>query len=190
MMFSQPNRLRNIVSWFAESTNTSSSRTPLGKLIPLSSLICFLWFANLSVVSGADTDEAKKLLRTGEYEACIAMAKQEVTRGVWNELWPRILIEARLATGAYAEAVPEYDAAIEKFSTSIRLRLLGAQVYRMNNQSEKAVSAISVIPELMQRMPWRFTGKDELVPLGEFFLLQGEDPKQVLEICYDRAFEE
>lgn len=149
--------------------------------------IVTVWNCVASLGFSADTEECRKLLRRGEYASAIAIAKPEVDQGVWNELWPRFLLEAYLQTGAYEEAIPVYEGAIQKFSTSIRLRMLGAQVYRMNNQANLADEQLAVIPELIQRMPWRFSGKDELVPLGEFFVLQGEDPKQVLEICYDRA---
>lgn len=139
---------------------------------------------------GGDLAEARTLLRTGEYDACIDMAKEEVERGVWNDGWPRLLLEAYLTTGKYDEALPVYETAIQRYSTNLRLRLLGAEVYRMNNDVIKAKEAVEVIADLLQRMPWRYTGKDELIPLGEYFVSQGEDPKQVLEICYDQALKE
>jgi tetratricopeptide (TPR) repeat protein len=118
------------------------------------------------------------------------MSKVEVERTVWNEGWPRTLLAAYLATGKYDEAVKVYQANIERFSTSIRLRMQGAQAYRMTNNVKQATAQLEVIPELVQRVPWRFNSKTELIALGDYFLSQGEDPKQVLELCYDKAIKE
>ncbi len=150
-------------------------------------LVAWVLVALAGPVRSADTEEAKKLFRSGDYKACIEMAKGEVSRNVWNEFWPKILIECYLATGAYESALTEYEAAVQRFQSSIRLRMLGHQAYRMNNQAEKGAQQLGRILELLQTSPARFAGRDDLVALGEYFLLQGEDPKQVLEICYDRA---
>ena len=118
------------------------------------------------------------------------LAKMEVERTVWNEGWPRLLMSSYLATGQYESAVKVYESNIERFTTSIRLRMLGAQAYRFTNNQKLAKAQLDLIPELVQRVPWRFNSKTELVALGDFFLTQGEDPKQVLEICYDKAIKE
>ncbi len=138
----------------------------------------------------ADLKEAEDLLRTGRYAECIAISKVEVERTVWNEGWPRTLLAGYLATGKYEEAVKVYQANIERFSTSIRLRMLGAHAYRMTNHPKEATAQLAEIPELVQRVPWRFNSKTELVALGDYFVSQGEDPKQVLELCYDKAIKE
>ena len=138
----------------------------------------------------ADLQAAEKLFRTGQYAECIAMAKTEVERTVWNEGWPRILVAAYLTTGKYGMAVQVYEANLERFSTSVRLRMLGAQAYRMTNNQKLSAAQLDAIPELVQRVPWRFNSKTELVALGDYFLSQGEDPKQVLELCYDKAIKE
>jgi tetratricopeptide (TPR) repeat protein len=115
------------------------------------------------------------------------MAKSQVDMGVWNELWPRTLIEAYMATGKYSEALAIYEKAISRFGDSIRMRLLGLRVYRMNNQPQKAKEQIEYLDNLLTRFPMRFNSRSDLVPLGEYFLARGEDPKQVLKICYDQA---
>ncbi len=138
-------------------------------------------------MESSDLDDARTCLRTGDYEACITMAKAQVESGIWNEEWPCILIEVYLITGQYREALLVYDSVIDKFSTSLPLRMLGAKVYRMNNMPASARDTLKVIPELLERVPWRYSGKDSFVVLGEYFLQQGEDPKRVLESCFDRA---
>ncbi len=155
------------------------------------SLVLFLASWTLvSSISAADLQEAERLFRTGKYADCIAMAKTEVERTVWNEGWPRILVASYLTTGQYEAAVKVYESNIERFTTSIRLRMLGAQAYRMTNNKKQAVAQLNVIPELVQRATWQFSSKAALVALGDFFLAEGEDPKQVLELCYDKAIKE
>jgi tetratricopeptide (TPR) repeat protein len=154
----------------------------------LAFLLAFL--ISSDALRAADLKEAEDLLRTGRYAECIAMSKVEVERTVWNEGWPRTLLAAYLATGKYDEAVEVYRSNIERFSTSIRMRMLGAHAYRLTNDAKQAAAELEVIPELVQRVPWRFNSKTELIALGDYFLSRGEDPKQVLELCYDKATKE
>jgi tetratricopeptide (TPR) repeat protein len=138
----------------------------------------------------ADFDDAKRLFRSGRYDECIEICKTEVERGVWNESWSRLLIETYLTTGQYFDARSIYEEAIERYSLSLRLRLLGIETYRMNDDPIEASKQQAVIPELLDRMPARYTGRDELVPLGKYFLMTGEDARKVLEICFDEAIKE
>ncbi len=151
-------------------------------------LVTFGWFIPTS--NAADFDDAKKLYRTGRYDECIEICKTEVERGVWYESWSRLLIETYLTTGQYVEAQSVYEEAIERYSLSLRLRLLGIETYRMNDNTIEASKQQSVIPDLLDRMPARYTGRDELVPLGKYFLMTGEDARKVLEICFDEAIKE
>lgn len=138
----------------------------------------------------SDIQDAKKFLRTGDYEACISLCEEQVARGVWNEEWPCLLIEAYLLTGKYQESLAVYQATIDKFSTSLPLRMLGAKAYTMNNMARQSRETLGVIPDLIDRMPWRYSTKDAFVVLGECFLRQGEDPKKVLESYFDRALKQ
>jgi tetratricopeptide (TPR) repeat protein len=140
-----------------------------------------------SSIRAADLQETIKLFRRGEYEKCCAIARAEVDRSVWNEGWPTLVVESLLTLGEYEEAVAAYEKSIERFSTSLRLRMLGAEAYRLTNNAKQARATIQVVPELIQRVPWRFTAKSELVALGEYYLLEGEDPRQVLELCFDKV---
>ena len=140
-----------------------------------------------SKLNASELDDARTFFRTGDYPACIALAKAQVDKGVWNESWPRTLIEASLVTGEYQAALATYEKALERFPDSIRLRLVGLRVYKMNNNALKAKEQISYLDDLLARASWRFNSRSDLVPLGEYFLSRGEDPKQVLKICYDQA---
>lgn len=134
-----------------------------------------------------DLDNAKALLRKGDYEKAIAAAREQVDKKVWNDAWPRLLIESYLTIGEHERALVEYEAAIARFGDSIRLRLLGVQVYRMVNNPAQAGKELDEIESLLQRAPWRYSNRNDLVPVGEFYLMRGEDPKQVLKVCFDQA---
>ncbi|MEZ6088317.1 MAG: tetratricopeptide repeat protein [Pirellulaceae bacterium] len=138
-------------------------------------------------VSAADYQEAAALFRQGDYYASLAIAEAEVERGVWNERWPRLLIECQLTMGRYADAQRTYEAAIERYSSSIPLRLMGGEVYRFNNQPARAEKELEMIMEIVRRSPWRYSDKENLIAIGRYFLQQGEDAKQVLELFFDRA---
>lgn len=135
----------------------------------------------------SDLEDARELLRQGNYDAFIALSRTQVEKKVWNEAWPRYLIEGYLITGEYATAMEVYEGALERFGDSLRLRMLGAKVYRFNNEPLKAASQLAEMEAMLQRAPWRYSNRNELVPLGEFFLSRGEDPKQVLKLCFDQA---
>jgi tetratricopeptide (TPR) repeat protein len=132
-------------------------------------------------------NEARDLLRKGEYDRCIEVAQSQVDRKVWNERWPELLLEAQLIRGQYEGALANWLMAIDQFPVSLRLRLLGIEICRFTNMDAKAREQITLIDEMLRRMPARFTGSTELIPLGEYFLLVGEDPKEVLKSCFDQA---
>jgi tetratricopeptide (TPR) repeat protein len=132
-------------------------------------------------------NEAREFLRKGDYDRCIEVAQSQVDRKVWNERWPELLLEAQLIRGQYEGAYANWLKAIEQFPVSLRLRLQGIEVCRFNNLDAKAREQIELIDEMLSRMPARYTGSTELIPLGEYFLLVGEDPKEVLKSCFDQA---
>lgn len=141
-----------------------------------------------SVPQAASTvEDVKALMQAGEYEQAIAAAKQQVDKRVWNESWPRLLIEGYMTVGDYDRARSEYEVAIERFGDSIPLRLLGVDVYRMTNNAPQAEKQLDEIETLLRQSPWRYSNRSNLVPVGEFYLMRGEDPKQVLKICFDQA---
>jgi tetratricopeptide (TPR) repeat protein len=145
------------------------------------------WISTAPAQSVSEQEAVKEALRVGDYDRSIAISKEQVEKRVWNEKWPATLIETYLTLGRYADAVPVLEDALTRFGDSLRIRLLAIQVYRMNNESSKAKEQFELIDTMVQRSPWRYTGSSELVPLGEYFLLRGEDPKTVLKACFDQA---
>lgn len=152
---------------------------------PLLGLVIFFGFAACS--ESSEIDDIKSFYRTGDYGACIQLAAAQVEKGVWNELWPRMLIESYLVTGDYPAALHVYEKALERFPESIRMRLLGVRVYKMNNSLTKANDQMAYLDAMLFKSPWRFSNRSDLVPVGDFFLARGEDPKEVLKNCYDQG---
>jgi len=165
------------------------SPAPIAKKLSLARtlLVCFLLVSSGNRSECSELDDVKNFYRTGDYSACIKLASAQVQAGVWNELWPRMLIESYLATGDYPAAQRAYEKALERFSDSIRMRLLGVRVYKVNNLPLKANEQMDHLDSMLVRSPWRFSNKSDLVPVGDFFLTRGEDPKEVLKNCYDQA---
>ncbi|WP_237607708.1 tetratricopeptide repeat protein [Roseimaritima sediminicola] len=140
--------------------------------------------------AGANLGEAEALYRAGKYEACRAVAAEAVEDGVWNVRWPMLLIRCQLTTGRYEEALQTYEAAAEKFTfNALPLRVQGVQVYRMNDQTERAEQEMVRIRSLIRRSIGRFMSKDSMIAIGRFLLTQDEDARKILELFFDKAIE-
>ena len=57
-------------------------------------------------------------------------AAKQVEAGIWNERWPRLLIDCQMVQGKYAEATKTYEDAIRRYPTSLTLRMQGLQAFR------------------------------------------------------------
>jgi tetratricopeptide (TPR) repeat protein len=156
--------------------------------IDLISLVIFFIATSLSAHSQSiDPSKVQELIRQGNYAQALDIAREQVEKKTWNETWPRILASTLLIQGKSEEALRIYETSLERFSDSMRLRLLGYQIYLENNLPIKAQQQLDELAALIQKSPWRYSAKSELIPLGEFFLLKKEDPKQVLKLCFDQA---
>jgi tetratricopeptide (TPR) repeat protein len=138
----------------------------------------------------AELDECRQLLWSGQYEKCIESAKEKVDAGTWNEGWARLLIEAYSTTGKYEEALAVYEKVKDRYSSSLVLRLQAIDALRYNRQEGKSRAELDAIPAMIERAPWQYTTREQLIPLGRYFLSIGEDARKVLEQCYDRAIKQ
>lgn len=140
-----------------------------------------------AIAQTADVSTVLEAMRVGDYQNAVDIARLQVEKKTWNEAWPRLLATNYMTLGRYPEALEVYKAAQERFSDSLRLKLLGYRIFLENNAPQDAQAVLDDLTVQIQRSPWKFSTKSELVALGEFFLLQGEEPKQVLKLCYDQA---
>jgi tetratricopeptide (TPR) repeat protein len=153
-------------------------------------LAVLAWAALLSnLAPAADLDDAEQLFQSGHYEEAEKFAREQVERGIWNERWPRLLIQCQLTRGKYAEAMPVYEAAIKRYPTSLSLRMQGWEVLRYNNRADEASEAKNQILRLLQSSSSRYASRDNLVAAGRYFAAMGEDARQILQLFYDRVRE-
>ena len=131
--------------------------------------------------------DAQTLFNSGKYADCIDAAAKGIETRAWRESWWRLKIRAELETGRYADALATLKQAFERFSSSLRLRLLGRDVYRFNGMPEEAEKWLAEAEEMVRRQRWRYSDPINRVLLGKFLLLRGADAKQVLETFFDRA---
>ncbi len=140
--------------------------------------------------AATDLEEALALLRAGEYTACARRAAAKIEGGTATETWRFLKIRAELAVGAYSEALASLEDALRRYRSSLRLRVVGRDVYRYNGQDGKADELFEGIEDLARRNPWNYTDRDSRVTLGRVLLERGADARQVLELVYDRIKKE
>ncbi len=149
-------------------------------------LLTIISFASVaSPLVAADLDEARSLFDKGDYDGCIALTKAEVERGIWHDGWSKLLMRSLIVKGQYAEAAEVYTKVAEKFSASLSLRMLAVESLRFSGKHAEARALILQIPVLVEAAPWRFTDRDNLVTLGNLFLSEGADPREVLRSYFD-----
>ena len=130
-------------------------------------------------------DDARRLYRTGQYEACVELADAEVDSRSWNEDWFHLLAESQITMGHYGEALETVERGLDRHPASIRMRLLAHRAYLLNDRSIVAEPQLDAVRQLLQSNPRRYRRPADRVAVGRFFLHQGADPRQVLEMCYD-----
>ncbi|PYK98694.1 MAG: hypothetical protein DME19_11450 [Verrucomicrobia bacterium] len=140
-----------------------------------------LWSA-----AAADLEECRKLFITGSYSECIRLAEESV-RKERDEEWSMLLMKSLLAAGRYPEAEEALTSALPRYRSSIRLRLLGREVFNANGRTEEAQGLLGEINDRGGSSPWLYRDPPNLVALGKAALLLGAEPKLVLENFFDQA---
>ncbi len=73
-----------------------------------------VWLTTSGLSFASDLDDVRKLINSGKYEEAEVFAAEQVERGVWNERWPKLLIQCQLAQGKYEPANEVYQTAIKR----------------------------------------------------------------------------
>jgi Tfp pilus assembly protein PilF len=133
----------------------------------------------------AEITTAVDLYRTGQYDACTALCHEAIQAGDYSETWRVLKIQSELARGQYAESRTTLEEALKRFSTSVRLRWLGATVYRFNRDKIRAEAILDEIDELVSAAVWRYSDPPNRVILGYYYLQRGIDAKQALEATFN-----
>ena len=137
--------------------------------------------------SAADVDDAEELFRTGKYARCARLAAAEIDDGTWDEDWHFLKASAELAEGKYARALQTIDQSLELHAFSVRLRLLARTIYRYNGKLGQGNAVLAELEQYVANDVRRYRSPADRVALGRFLLERGADPRQVLELVYDRV---
>lgn len=150
--------------------------------LPALLLPALLWF---SPPAAAQTAEVR--LQRGQYAEAAEAAKSEIESGSVNERWPRLLMQAQLATGQYEAAIETFESAIVRSPFSFNLRLLAYEALLADGQERRANEELDRIFQILQLPARRFATADNLVATGRYFALRREDARQILQYFYDRV---
>lgn len=169
-----------------QRANAGRSRLPglwQVRLVLLAGMALLLAFR----LPGADLEECRKLWTTGQYEACHRLAAKAIEENEYAEDWRLLETRALLALGRYPEAQVALFNATGRFPTSLRLRLLGHEVYTQNGDPDRARALLKEINTLANYRSWAYRDAENLVTMGRTALLLGAEPRKVLETFYDLA---
>lgn len=136
----------------------------------------------------SDDRRAERQFNEGKFADAIALAKViDAKLGTYSieEKWSILIIKAHMATGEYAEALRTLDMSLERFKSSIRLRWIGIDVYRFNNDVERTTEMSLEIAELASKNAWRYRDLPNQIVLGKYFLARKADAKEVLDSFYN-----
>ncbi|MEL6111140.1 MAG: hypothetical protein AAFU85_34465, partial [Planctomycetota bacterium] len=141
------------------------------------------------VAWAATYSECEALFRSGMIDEAEEIAAAEVERGVWNRRWSELLIRCQLCTGKYQAALKTYDAALERYPTSLPLRVLGIEIARYNSLEDRVASEKATIQRYLDTGQLRYATADTLIAAGRYFSQNGIDARIILKSFYDRVLE-
>ena len=79
--------------------------------------------------------------------------------------------------GRYTNALEILNTAMDRYSASVRLRLLGHEVLLRNGDTERAAALLQEINLLAGSRSFAYRGPADLVALGKTALLLGAEPR-------------
>lgn len=153
----------------------------------LSVLVLVLGLLNqgVRITFAADLPALEKLFKAGEYAQCAEGCAAAITAKEPSERYRLLQIQSELELGRYTAAARTFDDAIKSFPQSIELRWLGRDVMRFNDQPKRASVFDDEILQLLQQAPGRYNEPSSRIVLGKLLLMQGLEPKRVLEGTYN-----
>jgi tetratricopeptide (TPR) repeat protein len=137
--------------------------------------------------------DATVLLRKGNYDGARTAADAGIKAEPYIEAWWRLDAEALLDQGRYQDAYTLLVNAIRYAPDSIRLRLLYRQACLYTQRESEAAQMLDSINSILTAIAARqqYTqaplDSDTLAAAGDAALMQGMDPRTVLERFFDPA---
>ena len=144
--------------------------------------------SNLPAAENLETCQA--WIRQGKYEEALANLTQVIEIGSRDERWWVARVEVLLKLGRYEEARANVAQMLNNHRLSAAVRFQAAEVYRLTGEPDTARQMLDEITQLVSRIPWQFTTPPNLVLLGRSALAMQGDPRQILEVFFDRAKKE
>lgn len=156
------------------------------------SLCSLFWIALNPVlaVQGArasqqDLEQAQSLYHEGKYSDVISQCESAISnRFVVDEDWFLLKVNSEFAIGRYANARKSLDLGLEAYPDSIRLRWLGASVYKFDDDLKRSLESINEIGSQWRSSSWQYRDVASLLVIGRQLLESGGDPKRVLDDIY------
>src|SRR5262245_31777078 len=134
----------------------------------------------------AQSSDAQASFNSGKYEQCIDAAAKQIAGDRFDEDAAVLKIRAEVVLGQYAEALKTFESAMNSQPQSVRVLLAGIEVLRLNDRADEAEKLPQMIRVMAGDNPWRYTSPADRIVVGKALLILGADPRQVLELVYDR----
>lgn len=135
----------------------------------------------------ADYSAAEQHFRSGQYAKCLNVTAAAVNERLYGERWPALKARVEATLGRYQTARDTLQAGLQRYTTSVTLRLQLADILRLRGESKAARDTLAEIADLAARSPWRYTNGPDLVAIGQAALRSGADARTVLFDFFDRA---
>lgn len=136
---------------------------------------------------GADLESARKHFIAGLYTNCIKECEQAIADYEYQEEWRLLLVKSLAATGQYERAGAAISNALERYSWSIPIRLLGHDVLPYAGQTNRAAELLEQIGTIISSRNNIQRDAASMVALGRAGLLLGADPRRILDNVYEPA---
>jgi tetratricopeptide (TPR) repeat protein len=169
-------------------------RANLSSRPPTWTLRCSFWlvallftFSFVSTLGAADLTTARKEFISGHYAKCVALCEEAIADREYEEEWRTLLVRSLFASGKYEQAGTVLSNALDRYSWSIPLRMLGHEIFRYSDTAAAADSLEQVASLLNARSDMRFRDVATVVAVGKAALLLGADPRRVLDNIYEPA---
>jgi len=143
--------------------------------------------AGVPTAYGADLDAAQDHFLSGNYAESIHLAGSAVHGDNSTERWHALLIRGMLMTGQYPQALTAATNALATYPRSAVLQWLNREALLQNGETEAATARAREIAIRAMTNPRSYRDPRSLVVVGRALLLQGVDPKQILERLFDVA---
>ena len=150
-------------------------------------LLFGLTVASARAAPAPELEEARTAFTHGQYDSCIAMARDALKAKEDIEEWSCLLTRALLTRGQYPEALAIVTNAISSESRSIRLRWWAREAFRFNGQPAAAAETSAEIQRLFTSRYWLYRNARDLVVFGRVAYEAGMEPKVLLDKVYEAA---